>query len=319
LGLNLTAVQKNIIEITNGTKMLSKNRGHLVITDREDKAIEVKVPLDTISSLVCYSEGLTITNQVISALMAEKANLVFCNENYLPVSILMPLDGNFEQTLRMNAQIESSKALKNQLWQKIIKAKLSSQGAILDYLKIQNNFSNLVSEVQSADKTNVEARAASIYFKKLYGDYFVRDRNEIGINSLLNYGYTILRSYIARLLVASGLHPSIGLHHKNRFNHMCLVDDLMEPFRPVIDLMVHFTRKGNCMTVTNAFKKSISNLAILDFKTDLGRSIFLNVAERFINSVSKSMIEKKALLELPSTIIPINISEIRILMEESSL
>lgn len=300
-------MKRLILEITGGSKYLKKHRGFIVVTDKESET-ETKVPIDSIAALICYSNGLTITNEVISALLESKANIVFCDSNYLPVSIMYPLDGNFKQTERMQAQLNAEIVFKKRLWQKIIQLKIESCSQVLQYLNKSNNFNLLASEVKSGDKTNVESIAARKYWSLLFGRDFVRDRKQDGINSMLNYSYTILRSHLSRLVVAYGLHPSIGLHHKNQYNHLCLVDDLIEPFRACCDLLVYNSfYHGSFLWVTNGFKALAVDSMLYDYESDKGISPLINILENYVSSVCFAFINKDlSQLDLPNSFIALD-------------
>ena len=160
--------------------------------------------------------------------------------------MLLSIDGNFQQAKRFDAQVAASLPLTKRLWAEIVKSKLQQQAAALEATGAPAiPLSALVKKVRSGDPDNYEAQGARRYWGLLFGDDFRRDQQTGGINSMLNYGYTVLRATTARAVVAAGLHPTLGLHHSNEGNAMRLVDDLMEPFRPVIDLKVwQLNRQG---------------------------------------------------------------------------
>lgn len=151
----------------------------------------------------------------------------------------LPLQGNCVQTERFHAQLSTSIPLKKQLWKTIVKAKISSQAQLLFQL-YENDYGliKLKDAVRSGDPDNVEAQAARIYWNKLFGQPFKRDRDANDANLMLNYGYSILRAMVARSCCAAGLHPTLGIGHHNRYDAFCLADDLMEPFRAIIDQAV---------------------------------------------------------------------------------
>src|SRR5262249_34865000 len=162
--------------------------------------------------------------------------LVISAANHNPIAFLWPLDAHHEQAGRMDAQLDASLPLKKRLWSQLVKAKLQQQAAVLEACGDSPALiAALIPKVRVGDPDNIEAQAARRYWSRVMGEEFTRDQDGDGINALLNYAYTILRSATARAVLAAGLHPSIGLHHSNRQNAMRLVDDLMEPFRPVMD------------------------------------------------------------------------------------
>lgn len=300
-------MKRLIIEITGGSKYLKKHRGFIVVHDK-DSETETQIPIDSISALICYSDGLTITNEVITALLEAKANIVFCNQKYLPVSIMYPLDGNFKQTERMQAQLCTDIVFKKRLWQKIIQTKINSSSQILKFLDKSDTFHLLIDEVKSGDKTNIEALAARRYWALLFGPDFTRDREQDGINAMLNYAYTILRSHLSRLVVAYGLHPSLGLHHRNQYNHLCLVDDLIEPFRACCDLLVYkaYHYKGY-RSVSKDFKILVANSMLFDYEAETGVSPLLNVLDNYIASICQAYLSQDYKnIELPNSFVSLD-------------
>lgn len=200
------------------------------------------VPIEDIGVVVLDNNQITITHGLFESLLVNNVAVITCDSRHLPVGLLLPLEGNSLQNERFRAQIEASLPLKKQLWQQTVQAKISNQAALLK--KIHNedvkNMLKWVGEVRSGDTDNMEARAAAYYWKKIFPEieYFYRDRNGDPPNNLLNYGYAILRAIVARSLVISGLLPTLGIHHHNRYNAYCLADDIMEPYRPYIDEVV---------------------------------------------------------------------------------
>jgi len=166
--------------------------------------------------------------------------VVVCDAQHLPSGLLLPLDGNSLQTERFAAQLHAKLPLKKQLWQQTVAAKILNQALHLEHHgKSAEALRRLAKQVQSGDKGNREAQAARLYWKALFeGEDFSRDRFGAPPNNLLNYGYAILRAAVARALVSSGLLPTIGIHHTNRYNAFCLADDIMEPYRPFVDYIV---------------------------------------------------------------------------------
>ena len=186
---------------------------------------------------------ITITSGALEALLENNSAVVTCDSNHMPVGLPLPLAGNKTQNERFRYQLAASLPLRKQLWQQTIQQKIRNQAFVLDQCsdaetKCMYIWSN---EVNSGDTHNLEARAAVYYWKSLFGHIpgFIRDREGIAPNHLLNYGYAILRAVVARSLVASGLLPTLGIHHHNRYNAYCLADDMMEPYRPYVDRLVY--------------------------------------------------------------------------------
>ena len=235
------------------------------------KASAVKrVPIEDIGVVVLDNKQITITQGALGALLDNNVALITCDEHRMPSGLLLPLAGNTTQTERFRHQIEASLPLKKQLWQQTIQAKILNQSAVLsDVCSVEcGNMQAWARQVKSGDSDNLEARAAAYYWQNLFCDIddFRRDRDGIPPNNLLNYGYAILRAVVARSLVASGLLPTFGIHHHNRYNAYCLADDIMEPYRPYVDkLVVEIVASGvDISTLTTEIKSRLLSIPILD-------------------------------------------------------
>ncbi|MBB3186564.1 type II CRISPR-associated endonuclease Cas1 [Microbacter margulisiae] len=204
---------------------------------------EVTVPIEDIGVVVLDHQQITLTHGLMDSLLSNNAAVITCDGNRMPAGLLLPLSGNTTQRERWHDQIEASEPLKKQLWQQTIKAKIHNQTALLERRRDVNtkNMHYWSDVVKSGDVENHEARAAAYYWSNLFPSLpdFRRGREEEPPNNLLNYGYAILRAVVARSLVSSGLLPTFGIHHRNRYNAYCLADDVMEPYRPYVDDMVY--------------------------------------------------------------------------------
>ena len=202
---------------------------------------EVTKPIEDIGVLVLDNKQITVTSGVLEALLENNCAVITCDSKSMPVGLMLPLYGNTTQNERFRHQLDASLPLKKQLWQQTIKVKIENQAAVLKkYAGGEIRCMKVwASEVKSGDSENMEARAAAYYWKYLFPiDGFTRGRDGIPPNNLLNYGYAILRAVVARGLVSSGLLPTLGIHHHNRYNAYCLADDIMEPYRPYVDELV---------------------------------------------------------------------------------
>ena len=203
---------------------------------------EVTKPIEDIGVVVLDNKQITVTSGLLEALLENNCAVITCDSKSMPVGLMLPLYGNTTQNERFRHQLDASLPLKKQLWQQTIKVKIENQAAVLkkcvgEEIRCMKVWA---SEVKSGDSENMEARAAAYYWKNLFPvDGFTRDRNGIPPNNLLNYGYAILRAVVARGLVSSGLLPTLGIHHHNRYNAYCLADDIMEPYRPYVDELVY--------------------------------------------------------------------------------
>ena len=215
--------------------------GDLPSDDEIRNAIKT-IPIEDIGMVVLDNKQITITSAVISALLDNNVALITCNDKCMPTGLLLPLESHTLQSERFRDQLDSSLPLRKQLWQQTVQAKIRNQAAVLKYVTGNEARNMLVwaADVKSGDSGNMEARAAAFYWKNVFPcvDDFSRDRYNPAPNNILNYGYAILRAIIARALVGSGLLPTMGIHHHNRYNAYCLADDIMEPYRPYVDKLV---------------------------------------------------------------------------------
>lgn len=203
-------------------------------------APEVSVPIEDIGVMILDNSQITITHTLISRLLANNVALITCNEQHHPTGMLLNLDGHTKQSKLFREQISCSEPLKKQIWQQTVIAKIKNQTKLLELCgcEASEKLKNLSTKVLSGDSTNMEAQAASIYWKGLFGKGFTRKRFGDFPNNFLNYGYAILRGIVARSLTGSGMLPTLGIHHRNQYNAYCLADDIMEPYRPFVDLVV---------------------------------------------------------------------------------
>lgn len=229
-----------IVEVADNGRHISLFRGFLIVQDKTSDWKEIgRIPLDDILAVIAHAHGLTYTNNLLVELAKRNIPFVLSSDEHEVVGMLWPVDGHHQQAKRFDAQIALSISKKKSLWAEIVKKKISMQIWALAQFGIESKYlERIVSLVMSGDSENREGQAAREYWRLLFGKDFIRNRQTCGVNSLLNYGYTVLRSAMARAVIAAGLHPSIGLHHSNDFNAMRLVDDLLEPFRPIVDVIV---------------------------------------------------------------------------------
>jgi CRISP-associated protein Cas1 len=198
------------------------------------------VPLADIAVLIAAHPQISFSHAVLTGLAEAGGIFIACNQKRMPCAMLLPLDTHSTQTERFQAQAGLPVPNRKRLWQQIVKAKIQAQARLLKERTEQDwGLEMLAARVRSGDPQNIEARAARIYWKNLFGeDHFRRNPEGEGLNPLLNYGYAIVRAVTARALCAAGLHPSLGVHHHNRYDTFCLADDVMEPFRPIVDRTV---------------------------------------------------------------------------------
>lgn len=293
-----------VVEIASDRRHLALSRGFMTVT--ADGAEVGRVPLDDIGVLLCHAHGITYSNNLLLELSRRGAAVVLCGPDHMPAAWVWPLDGHHVQAMRMRHQLEAGESLKKRLWQLLVRSKIRQQGAVLARAgKPHGAFDQLTRQVRSGDPENIEAQAARRYWPLLMGEDFRRDRQASDTNAMLNYGYTILRSGVARAVMATGLHPSIGLHHANRGNPMCLVDDLMEPFRPMVDYLVMERSRSGETTVTPAVKAALAEILSLDVATPRGTTPVLTCLERLTLSLAMAFEKRKAELDLPQSLLPL--------------
>ena len=219
---------------------LSMKNAQLVINRREAFEGITTVPIEDIGVVIIDNPMVTLTIPLLNSLSEQNVAVIFCNQKGMPVSMLQNLDTNNTQGLTLRNQLSATEPLKKKLWKQIIEAKIRNQAALLNvYGRDGNILKPLYMSVKSGDTDNREGAAARIYWTRLFGPHFIRDRNQDGVNVLLNYGYTILRGAVARAIAGAGLFPAIGLFHRGRSNAFPLADDMMEPYRVFIDDIVY--------------------------------------------------------------------------------
>ena len=296
-----------IVEVADDRRHLSMNRGFMVVQDTGDERKELgQIPLDDIAAVIANAYGLSYTNNLLVALAQRGTPFVLCGANHNAVGMLLPIEGNFEQSKRIEAQIAASAPTHKRLWAAVVRSKLEQQAAALEATGASPApLSALVAKVRSGDPANIEAQGARRYWKLLFGDEFRRDQNAGGLNALLNYGYTVLRAATARAVIAAGLHPSIGLHHSHDNNAMRLVDDAMEPFRPVIDLKVWQLKRNGEDAVTPESKRALVRTLYDDMQTSVGATPVIVCTQRLATSLAQVYVGERDKLDLPLPGLPL--------------
>jgi CRISP-associated protein Cas1 len=299
-----------IVEVADDRRHLFVNRGFMVVQDSEAERKELgQVPLDDIAAVIANAHGLSYTNNLLVALAVRGAPFVLCAANHNAVGMLLPIEGNFEQSKRIEAQIGASLPTHKRLWAAVVRAKLEQQAAALEATGAPPApLSALAGKVRSGDPDNIEAQGARRYWTLLFGEGFRRDQNGGGLNAMLNYGYTVLRAATARAVVAAGLHPSIGLHHSHDNNAMRLVDDVMEPFRPVVDLKVWQLRRNGEDQVTPDTKRALVRTLYDDMQTDSGATPLTVCTQRLATSLAQVYLGERDKLDLPLPGLPLSLA-----------
>ena len=244
-------------------------------------ADEISRPIEDIGVLIIESSQVTLTSALISFLLSNNVALITCNKSHMPDGLMLKLSGNTLQRERFGNQITASLPLKKRLWQQTVRAKIINQAACLSMMSGAETGCMIkwADQVKSGDPENVEGRAAAYYWRNLFYEIqsFKREREGEPPNNLLNYGYIVLRAIIARSLVGSGLLPTLGIHHCNRYNAYCLADDVMEPYRPYVDrLVVDIMRRyGTDTELTTDVKRELLSIPVIDVTIENRRSPLL--------------------------------------------
>lgn len=280
-------------------------------TDFRKEAAGV-VPIEDLGFVVLDHQQVVITHALIMELMVNHVAIVSCNSSHMPDGLMLPQETHTEQTARTRAQTEASEPLKKNLWQQTVQAKIANQKALLSEEGIAtDNMDYWQRSVKSGDVENHEGRASAYYWGNIFTmvPNFKRGRSEPAPNNLLNYGYAILRAVVARSLVVSGLHLVLGIHHRNKYNSYCLADDIMEPYRPMIDKLVlnllkemTFKRDFNpeeC-ELTTEIKKRFLSIPTIDVIIEGDKSPLMIATQRTAASLARCYEGNSRKLSLPT-------------------
>ncbi len=264
-------------------------------------------PLEDINGIVLDNRQTRISVYALSEIASFGGVVYLCDEKHLPTTVVLPQSTYYRKRKAISAQIEASKPLVKQLWQKIVKTKIANQAECLrlcgkpEYIRV----AELGNRVLSGDASHKEAEAAALYFRALFGKEFVRSA-ENGINFALNYGYAVMRGLVARTVACYGFEPSLGIFHCNELNPFNLADDLMEPLRPIVDLFAfsHTTEYSN----ESLFKKELCNLMNCNVNSGGEKHAVIRAVERLVASFGKSLNSGEECLTVPY-LLPFEIHE----------
>jgi CRISPR-associated protein Cas1 len=291
---------ERIVDISNEPARLSVRLKQLVIKRGDE---ETTLPLAELAVIVVSHPAVTYTHAVLTGICSAGGAFVVCDEKHLPTGMLLSLQGHFVQTERFAAQAQAPAPMKKQVWKQIVRSKVLAQAALLGRLRGEDHgLSRLAANVRSGDTANIEAQASRRYWPALFGPEFGRNHEAEDHNKLLNYGYAVLRASTARALCAAGLHPSLGVHHHNRYDPFCLADDLMEPFRPLVDGLVFevVEEKGSQALLDKETKAALIGGLMQSRLTmdDESRALF-DVLARSASSMAAVFAGKRKNLSLP--------------------
>ena len=274
-----------------GNPAYLKTTNDQLVVDRPELPAHT-VPIEDIGLMVLDHQQITISAALMAKLLENNVALITCNHTHHPTGLLLNLDGHTLQSQRFQVQLQSSVPLRKQLWQQTVEAKISNQAAALAKRNLENKYLlNLAAKVKSGDAGNLEARAALYYWDKFFPEtlQFTRSREGAPPNNLLNYGYAIVRAMVARALVGSGLLPVMGIHHRNQYNAYCLADDIMEPYRPYVDMLVYqqVRNHGSFLELSPAMKQEFLSLPTQDVQIEEQTSPMMVAITRTTASLAK--------------------------------
>ena len=269
-----------------------------------EKDRTITIPVEDIGVIVIEHPQITITHLLMNSLLENNVAVITCNSNHMPSGLLLPLEGNTTQQERFRHQINASEPLRKQLWQQTVRQKILNQAMVLSQVgRKTENMKYWAEQVKSGDTENHEGRSAAYYWGELFETSleFRRDRKGFAPNNLLNYGYAILRATIARSLVASGMLPTFGIHHHNRYNAYCLADDMMEPYRPYVDQLVLKIIENDPIPdeLTKVHKAKLLQIPVLDVTINNRRSPLMLATQQTAASLSKCFQGELRKLEFP--------------------
>lgn len=298
----------NIVELAENGRYAKVERGFLVVYKRQQKLGEVI--LDELSCLLISADQATISKPLMVRLAEQGIPVVFCGKNYHPISITLAYSHHHQSTRILGLQIAASTPLKKRLWQQLVTQKINNQMSVLKKSESAQGktpykrLERLSLSVKSGDPENHEAQAAKLYWPALFGNDFRRIAKAGDfLNAALNYGYSVIRAACARATCAAGLQPALGLHHHNQNNSFCLVDDLMEPFRPIIDLVIIKWFEEDTLTSDKLepyHKAALAKVLTQDVSVSNTPTPVSNAMEMLAFSLAKSLEGKNAQLKLPS-------------------
>lgn len=289
---------KRIIEVSNPYK-LSLHLNNLIVSNEKEEI--GRVPLEDVAILILDHAYVSYTLQLMQACLKENIIVIFCNEKHLPAAILLPFEAHTTQAEIYQRQFAVKEPTKKQLWQKVIQGKLKAQAdVILAYHGNATTIQRMIAQVKSGDTSQREGAAAKYYWKELFGKSFKRDPELDGINAFLNYGYAVIRAAVARCIVGTGLHPSLGIHHHNKYNAFQLADDLMEPLRPLIDRIVKRYELENESFELNQTTKGVL-LSVLTDELNYQKKHFpfLVAVQHYVTNAKRFLFQETKTIAIP--------------------
>jgi CRISPR-associated protein Cas1 len=282
---------KRTIEISSrGTRLTLENSRIQVCREQETLA---SIPAEDLAMIILSSTGISLSSGVLKAMGEAGGAILACDDSYHPCGIFLPMSANTLHSERARMQAELSAPMRKNLWARIVRAKIRNQAGLLRQEAARSKLLGLADKVRSGDEGNVESDAARVYWSRVFADHkailpapFLRNREGAPPNNLLNYGYTVLRAATARALCAAGLHPAVGLHHRNRYSGFCLADDVMEPYRPFVDRTVMFMAAESRFEIDKDVKSTLIGVIGQDVSMPDGRFSLVNALEKTASSLA---------------------------------
>lgn len=289
---------KRIIDISQGPTYLSIENDQLVL--QRERVEIARIPAEDVGILLVEHRATVYTHAALVRLIAHGAAVVLCDEKHLPAGLLLPMTDNRLHTRRLAAQVAAKEPLKKQLWRQLVQRKIRGQaGNLAEEHPVRGQMLDMAESVRSGDVGNAEGLAARFYWQAYFGEDFRRDPEGEPPNGLLNYGYMVFRAAVARAIVASGLHPALGLHHHNRENAFCLADDLVEVFRPMVDACVLGLAKGGHAVVDREAKEAVLGLLSREIRVGGSAGPLMVALGRMTTSLVECYAGKGKRMELP--------------------
>ena len=289
-----------IVEVRENGRFIAKHHGFITIRNGDETCGQV--PLDDIGVFMISAFGATCTKDALVGLADRGAVTILCGANGNPAAYVIPTVANYENAERLRIQIGASQPLRKRLWQALVEAKLRHQAHVLGYFDAASSISkrilNYSEQVKSGDPDNREACGARLYWQALFGSEFRRNPEGPWPNPLLNYGYAVLRASVTRAICATGLNPGLGVHHNNSTNTFPLADDLMEPYRPLVDYYAKKAVNDGLTEMNPASKQAITRFIWADLRRAGEATSFFNGVERLAYSIFASFKNKKLLIEI---------------------
>ena len=297
-----------VVEITQPGHWLKKSHGFLQVSSQDGGKLG-QIPLDDIGAVIISVPGCSISTVLMDHLCQRNIPLVICGGNYLPVNFTLPIQGHSRQFQVMQSQISMSEPRRKQAWKHIVQAKVKNQAEVLSGAGKENQqLLRLAKKVRSGDPDSCEAQAARVYWQRLFGSDFRRDRNKSGLNSALNYIYAIVRACVARGISSAGLHPSFSIRHKNAQNPLNLVDDLFEPFRPIADYVLWHQKMENVGELTPEIKSRLAKVTMLTVPFGDEASSLSQGSVKTCRSFANYCLKETSSLMLPALPSPLDLS-----------